>query len=166
MVNAKYVIIGLIAAACAVFVYLRYFQGDEAMIRKQFDTLAESAGKSEGDSQIAVMQRVNTIKSLFADTFELNTPFRSELKTYGKQDLNTFALAVFSKYAQMSVEFHDLTISVHENGSADAILTAKLSGRTPRGEQAADFHELECQLEKTDDGWLFTGIEFVDVLEK
>ncbi len=166
MVNTKIVVIGLIAAVAAVFAYLHYFQGDEGKIRKQFACLAESGSKNEGDTQIALMKRVGTIKSLFADTFELNTPWRPDMKTYGKPDLNTFALAVFSKYSDLTVQFHDLTISVGENGTANAVLTAKLSGTVSGGEQVADFHELECTLKNSDGDWLFSGIQFVDVLEK
>jgi hypothetical protein len=50
--------------------------------------------------------------------------------------------------------------------SANAVLTAKLSGKLTTGEYVNEIHELECVLIKIEEDWLFSEIKIVDVLEK
>ncbi|GAG97653.1 unnamed protein product, partial [marine sediment metagenome] len=45
-------------------------------------------------------------------------------------------------------------------------VTTQASGTLKQGDVLDDTLELECSLRKSDDKWLFTAIEVVEVLEK
>ncbi len=73
---------------------------------------------------------------------------------------------VLSQYIELSLRFYDIEINIPEKRLANAVLTAKLSGKLTSDEYVNEIHELECVLIKIEDNWLFSEIKIVDVLEK
>jgi hypothetical protein len=166
MVKLKYIIIVVLVVGAGIFAYNHFFQSEESKIKKRFDLFSKWGSKDSVENKLITANRVNNIKTLFAENCNIQAPAYSVSRNYKPQDISSIALMVLSQYFELSLRFYDIEINIPEKESANAVLTAKLSGKLTTGEYVNEIHELECVLIKIEEDWLFSEIKIVDVLEK
>jgi hypothetical protein len=162
----KYIVIGGAVVAAGIIAFVIFSQSEEAKVKKQFSLLAEIIEKTEKETLLVAAAKANRIKELFAETCTVHAPAYSFSKDISSRDLPSLVLTTRSRYSEMSLEFFDFVIEFPEEGSAQVNLTARIVGTLTTGKYVDDVHELKCNLQKTEDIWLFKEIEVVEVLEK
>jgi hypothetical protein len=159
LVAGLVVIIGILAAS-----YI--FQGEEKKVRKQFDLLSEYVSKDSGESPFTMARKIQSIGKLFAQNCALRTPIHSLSGTYTPEEISSYAAQGRARFSKLSLRFYDLDIEFPDEGTARAVLTAKLTGTSVGGERVHEVHELECILKTREDKWLFSNFEVIEFLEK
>ncbi len=165
MVKKNYLIIAGIAIVGIVAAFF-LFQTEEGRIKKQFKRLSEIMSKSSGESQLALAAKTSKLEELFDTHCNINFPAHAISKKFSQRDIISSALHVLIQYGELSCRFQDFNIQIPAADTAEAILTATLTGKMSSGEKVRDFHELRCGLVKIEGEWRFSAIEIVDVLEK
>ncbi len=75
-------------------------------------------------------------------------------------------MAARTPYSRIEITIYDLNITEIREDQAGVRFTASLDLMPYGGPSMTDTHEIECRLEKNDDGWLFSEIRIIDVLER
>jgi len=166
VVNRRRLVAGWVLAALALWGIWAYATLEKRRVRARFEALAQWVDKDAGEPPLEKVGKARAVTALFAD------PCRFEIQAYdlsaevGLQTLAGMALQGRERFASLELRFYDLTIEFPEEGRALATATARLTGSKVGGDPVSETHEVECALAKTDDGWRFTRITAVQVLEK
>ena len=166
MVKVKYLLIGLMMVVIGCVIVITVFPREEKRVKKQFHLLSEWVSKSPEENALTMLQKMKNIGSLFDAHCELKVPDQSLSGTYTREEISTYAGSARSHVSQLDLKFYDLQIVFPEKEVAKVTLTARLTGRSTAGEQMDDTRELECLLKKTENKWLFSQIEVIEVLKK
>jgi len=166
MVKIKYLLIGVLIVIIGIVVAITLFPSEEKRVKKQFRLLSEWVSKSTEENAFTMLQRMKNIGTLFDAHCELKVPDQSLSGTYTREEISTYAGSARSHVSQLDLKFYDLQIVFPEKEVAKVTLTARLTGRSTAGEQMDDTRELECLLKKTENKWLFSQIEVIEVLKK
>jgi hypothetical protein len=156
----------VMAGIAAVF----YFSpSEEKRVRKQFGLLSQYVAKEPGEDPFSMANRIQNISRLFAENCEFKIEGDSLYSlsgNYSRQEVAGYALRGRSYFSSLSLTFHDLKIRFPEKGSASVRFTARLAGRSSTGENVDEIRELQCDLNKIEKKWLFSGLEAVEVLKR
>ena len=168
MVNMKPVILSVLMLAAGLVAFMIFFQSDEAKIKKQFKTLAETLSLQTGESKFESGAKARKIAMMLADPCVVNIPTYDITKTISRTDAQTYIMAGRSAYTSLSVAFHDISIIFPEEGRlAEATVTVYVKGSARGGGPLEkNVSEVRFELEAVEDAWLFTTINEVVVLEK
>ena len=166
MVNLKNIIIFVLVAVVGVFAAFYFFQSEESKVKKKFNLLSELGSREPGENKLALTVKNKQFKGLFTENCAIEFPAYSISKTFPAQEFARIVFGVLLQYSEYSPRFYDIGIQIPSENSANAVFTAKLTGKLPSGEYVQDIHEVESTLSKIDGEWLFSGFEVVDVLEK
>jgi len=166
MVNVKHTIIALLVVIIGIAAVRALLPSEERKIKKQFDSLSKWVSKDRGETAFTMARKTKRISTLFADPCRFDTPFHSFSGDYTPQEISSYAAQVHLHFSKLSLRLYDLDIEIPSEGMAKAILTAKVEGRTTTGEHVQETHEVECELTKSEDKWLFRYVEVVEVLKK
>lgn len=159
IVIAAIIIVGIVA--------VRHFaQTDEKKVRKQFALLSEWVTKEANESIVTTSYKIQHIATLFADPCRLKADLISFTGSYTPEEISGFAGRSRFHFSNLSLKFYDLNLSFPDKETAQVTLTATVTGETKSGEHVAATHELETVLTKTEDEWLFSYIELIEVLQK
>ena len=160
------VIVLLAVAGIGLWLYLR--PTDENLIRTRFARLASLASKNTKEGALPAAARAKEMASLFSgkSTFAVDGldwlagPFNHEALSG-----NIFrSRAMFDK---LTLSLDDLELDIdspHKKAKVD--LTAVLSGTLKDGKTIREVRELECNLLKTDDGWVFDSFKVRQIIKK
>jgi hypothetical protein len=162
----KKIIVIVLVIVAGVFAYKWLFESEEKKIKKRFDLLEERVSKTGEEARLETGLKTSQIKTMFTDPCLFEIPSENMSRKFKPQDISNAAMAVISRYSQVSLAFHDLQISLNTDTSARAIGTAQLSGVLQSGERVSDYHEIDFKLKKIDDEWFFSSVTVVEVLEK
>jgi len=166
VVKPKTIVIALLAVLIAILAARRLFPSEAREVRKQFDRLSKWVSKGRAESALTMARKIKRIGTLFADPCKFRTPIYSFSGTYTPEEISSYAAAAHLQLAKLSLRFYDHNIQFPEEGTAKVVFTAKLTGTTKMGESIHETHEVECTLRKSEDKWLFTDCEVVEVLKK
>ncbi len=166
MVNIRRIIIGLLVVIIGIFVARYILQSEKRKVKKRFDLLSEWVSKDLDESSFTMARKALSIGTLFADNCILKTHVDSVSGTYNPKEISSLAARVRSDFSNLSLRFRDLDIGFPEPDKARVILTAQLSGGSKTRDHVDDIFELESDLKKLEDKWLFTAFEVVEVLEE
>ena len=160
------VIVLLAAGGIGLWLYLR--PTDENLIRNQFSRLAALASKNTKEGALPAAARAKEMASLFSgrSTFAVDGldwmagPFNHEALSG-----NIFrSRAMFSK---LTLSLDDLEPEIDvPNRKAKVNLSAVLSGTLKDGKSIREVRELECNMLKTDDGWVFDSFKVRQIIRK
>ncbi len=160
------VIVLLAAGGIGLWLYLR--PTDENLIRNQFSRLAALASKNTKEGALPAAVRAKEMASLFSgrSTFAVDGldwmagPFNHEALSG-----NIFrSRAMFDK---LTLSLDDLEPEIDApNRKAKVNLSAVLSGTLKDGKTIREVRELECNLLKTDDGWVFDSFKVRQIIRK
>ncbi len=161
----KKVVIVLAAAAVAVLLLRYFFPSDERLIRRQFDRLTENISRPAGEKALAGLQRAAAVSDLFSDRVRLDLPEAGLAGEYDRQEIRTLAMVFRNRFTRLSVECRDLHMTLDRD---QARITATCRARGVAGsEQVRETREVRAELVRTsEDGWLFSGCAFVQVLRR
>ena len=167
MVKSKQVVIVLSVIVIGVILFFFFFQSEERQVRKRFKTFAQTASKRVEDSQLIVAGKSKKISKYFAQSCQIEAPEYNVSRNYSQADIHTIAFQVLTRHSELKVTFVDLQVEIPEKGIATAISIVRILGKVKRGEEyVEENHEIDCQLKKIDEEWVFVKIELVDVLKK
>ena len=166
MVNIKTIIAAAVLVVAGIIALFWYFQGDEARIKKRFNTIAELAEKSPDEHELTAAVNARRIGDMFADTCQIEIPSYNISRTYAREDIPAHVMGARSRYSEIAMKFHDINIEFPEEGIARVTFTAYVEAVWISGEAVREVHEIACWLEKIEKDWFFNQIEVVTVLER
>jgi hypothetical protein len=165
-VKLKYVLIALILIAIGIGVSLTLFQSEEKRVRKQFHLLSGGVSKEPGENIFTMDQKIKKIGSFFDETCEINIPAHSVSGRLTRDEITGYAARGRLHFSELLLKFYDFDIAFPQQVEAKVRLTARLTGKTTTGEAVNEAHEIDCLLRKIEKKWMFSHIEFVEVLKK
>ncbi|MFB3884608.1 MAG: hypothetical protein ACE144_05235 [Thermodesulfobacteriota bacterium] len=166
MVKFKPIIAGLLVVAAGIGVVLYLFPSEEKKVKKQFRLLAEWVSKEQGENPITMAYKIKNIGTLFDGTCEFDIPAYSFSGTYTREEVSGYASSGRLSMSQLDLKFYDLHIVFPDRQTAEVTLTAKVTGKSGRGEAIHEAHELVSVLKKIEKRWLLSRFEVVEVLKK
>jgi hypothetical protein len=166
MVRLKWIIIGALIIGLGLFGAYHFLQSDKRKITKQFKRLSAWVSKDPGDDRLKWMLQVQKIRRLFTDTCTLTDESRSISRSYSPQEIHAHAVSVLSRCSKLRLDFHDLHITLLQEGTAEVLLTAVVKGKWRAGEELQDVYEVACALQKAEKEWLIKDIEIIEVLKR
>ncbi len=169
MVNRRLIIIVLLCLAAAGAGFFLLHQSETDKIRRQLKSLSELAGKNGAEGAIMAAANAKKAADLFADPCFLEipaSPHADRSGQFARQDIRAYILRARSRFQDISLDFHDISISLPAEDMADARLTGHLRAEADSEAPIDAFHELRLRFQKTDGQWHIKRIEAVSVLEK
>jgi hypothetical protein len=160
VVSTAVVVLGLLA-------YFYFYPSEEKKIKRQLALLSEYTSKDGGESAFALAHRLDHIGGLFDSRVTLKAP-RYELSgTHTRQEIVHLAARARMGFSQMTLKFHDVSVTIFGEGRAKVSATGSLNGISAKGERVDEIQDLELAFQKDSEGrWLFSAIEVVEVLKK
>jgi hypothetical protein len=166
VVKLKYVILAGLAVAIGIAAAVILLQSEEKRVKKQFRLLSDWASKDKEENLLATARRAQHIGALFVEKVEFKTRISPFSGTLTPEEISGYAVRGRSLFSTFSLNFYDLEILFPRPGTAEVILTARAKGKMLSGELLDETHELECQLTKVENKWLFSRFEAVEVLKR
>jgi hypothetical protein len=155
----------LLGAAGGVYWWFRPVS-DETRIKRMFSTLSELATRPEGEGASGMAYRTHRLASLFADPCELDVTYAFLSGFYSRSEITANAARARARFRHVDLDFFDLSVSPAEGNRTKAIFTVRLVGLLKSGERISEVREMEADLEKRENEWLFTRFRMIDVLQK
>ena len=166
MVKLRYIITACAVMIIAVWVAVHLVPSEENKVKKQFALLAELVSKGSDEKPLAMIEKTQRIRSLFADTCVLKVSINSLSGSYSPEEIAAYATRVRAYFVRLSLRFYDLDIGFPETDTAEVMLTAKLTGSLMDGARVNEIREVACTLTKAGTTWLFSNFEVVEVLTR
>ena len=169
MVNRRRIVILLLCLTAAAAGFFLLHQSEADTIRSQLKTLSELTSKNGPESPIIAVSQAKKTAELFTDPCFLKipqAPYDNLSGPFSRQDIRAYTLRARSGFEQISLDLHDISISLPETVKARARLTAHLHAASNNTQPLEAFHELRCLFQKIDGQWYIKEITAVDVLER
>ncbi len=166
MVNSKTVLIVSAVAVAGIIGFILISGGDEAVIKKRFQYLAEQFAKESPENSLLSAAKAGRIGDMFADGCRVNLPAYDVEKVFTRDDVQPYVMMARSRYKSISVDFYDFNIVFPGTGQANVDVTTLVEAVTMAGESVRETHEMIFSLKEGEEDWLFTVIEGVEVLER
>jgi len=165
MVNRKWAL-AVVVAAAGIFGAFALFPGEETKVKKQFSLLESYASKEEGEKILAMAEKMRNLEFLFSEPCEIEALPYSLSGSLKRGEIASLAARARMHFSHLTMEFHDLSVSFPEEGTAKAVVTGRVKGKTISGEEVYEVREMECVLKKNHDQWLFEHWGIVEVLKR
>lgn len=165
--NDKYIILViLIALGVGIVATLYVLTSKTYQIKKRFSSAAKWVSKDGEESNLVTARKIQNFMSILADTCTITDPRSGEMQEFSGREIAQRVALARRDFTTISLKFHDLNISFPENDTAAALVTARVTGTSKEGDLFSGMYELECTLRKGDEGWVFSAVEMVEVLDK
>lgn len=158
-------IVALLAmAALGYWLWTVFFPGDETVIRKRLNRVAELMTFDAKEGNIARIANVEEAASLFAREVEIviDTPAQSRQILAGRDELRQTALAVRMSLAGLTIKFLDINVTLAPD-KTNATVNLTGEARVP-GDRDLFVQEMRFTLRKVEGKWLITRVETVRTL--
>ena len=120
-----------------------------------------------GESPLVVAAKSKKISKFFDTNCEIEAKEYNVSKNYSQEDIHTIAIHVLSRHLEFKLTFVDLQVEILNKGVASSVSTARIFGKVKGVEEyIEENHEIQCQLKKIEDEWVFVRLELIDVLKK
>ena len=158
----------LAAGAIALLVISTYcfFTSKERQVRRVFRSLSSETSKEGQEGQLAAAQKAKAISEKFEEQCEWEAEGYHLSGSVGRENILQFAFAARGRFERLALDFYDIEAVFPESGVATVTATARLSGDSTAGKALGETHEVECELAKGKEGWLFRKVKLVQVLQK
>jgi len=166
MVKTKYLLLGVVIGIIGIFAVVLFFPSEEKKVKRQFSLLSQWVSKSPNENTFTLLQKMKNMGTLFYEYCELKAPNQSLSGSYTRGEISTYAGSGRSHFSQLDLKFYDLHITFLEKEVVNVTLTGRLTGQSTAGERVDEIQELKCVLRKTENKWLLSEIEVVEVLKK
>jgi len=165
MVSGKTFLLAGLLALVAGGLAVRCWPGDERAIRNQLALIEEVGSKELAEPPVEALVKATRLAALCSDPCRLIVASVRHAGDYPRKQIQDRIVMVRSWYTQVRISLHDITLVLAENNTAVVRGTIRLRGQGT-GEAIAEAQEFRAELAKIDGQWLFTAIEFVEVLEQ
>jgi hypothetical protein len=166
MVKLKHIAPTLLIIIVTVYIFRGWFPSDEALIKKRFIKLADQVALTPEETQLTATAKANRLRGLFNDQIQIDAPAFDYSRRLEDHEVPVLFLAARANYSRLKLSFKDVDITIETEITATVNLTLIMTGRVRTGDDFEDIQELHCELTKVEDQWLFTAVEFVEVLAK
>jgi ketosteroid isomerase-like protein len=156
-------LVAALAGSC-IWLYIKLFPSDEAVIRKNLEALAAIASIKPDDSTLARYAKTEKLREFFAEDVEINVQgFGREPQTIsGRAEL--MQMAALARTSLQSARFQLLDVNVAVASPKDQATASMTLLGDMNGEKNAVAQELKMGFKKTDGAWLISRIETVQTL--
>ena len=160
------ILIVLIALGIGLWLWLR--PTDENLIRARFGKLSELVSKNTREGAIPAVTRAKEAASLFTEKSSFAVDGLDWMAgPFTREKLSANMFRSRSMFDKITLSLDDLELEIDpEKGSAKIFLTAVLSGTLKDGRAVREVRELECNMVKTDEGWLFDSFRVRQIIKK
>ena len=158
----------LLLILAGIFLWYRLRPTDENLIRARFGKLSELVSKSGKEGAIPAAGKAKAAAALF-----------SEKSTFSVRGLDWIAgpftrKALSGNIFRSRAMFNSLTLALDDleldidsdKGTAKVFLTATLTGTLRDGQTIREVRELESNLSRTDEGWIFENFKIREIIKK
>jgi hypothetical protein len=166
MVKSKPIIV-LSAITIGIIVFFFIINSEERQVKKRFNSLAQTASISVGESPLIIASKCKKVSKYFAPNCDIEAPEYNVSRSYSQNDIHTIAVHVLSRYSELKLSFIDLQVEIPEKGMTHVVSTVRIIGKIKREETTIEeYHEIDSQLKKIENEWVFVRMELIDVLNK
>jgi hypothetical protein len=154
----------VITAAIAFWLWTVFFPGPEKIVRGQLADLAGDVSFSPGENGLIKIAHAQSVAGFFATNVEVNisVPEHEQQSLIGRDEINQAVLVSRQRLASLDVKFPDVNITVapdKNSAVADVTVDATISG-----ESNALVQEIKFTFEKAGGQWLIDKVETVRVV--
>jgi hypothetical protein len=163
----KYVILLILAAVLVGIAAMLYlFTSESSQVKKRFSSVATWMSKEGEESNLVTARKIQNMMSILAETCVIQDPMTGEPQELSGREIAQRAVLARRDFTTITLKFPDLDIAFPDKNTATAIATARATGVSKEGDLFSATYELECTLQKGEEGWVFSAVEIVEVLEK
>jgi hypothetical protein len=154
----------VIAAALAFWLWTIFFPGPEKIIRGRLTSLATDVSFSPGENNFVKIAHAQAVADFFATNVEvdISVPEHEQQSIAGRDEITQAVLASRQQLSSLNVKFPDVNITVapdKNSATADVTVDATVSG-----ENNAVVQEVKFTFEKAGGQWLIDKVETVRVV--
>jgi hypothetical protein len=154
----------LIAAAIAFWLWTIFFPSPEKIIRGRLTSLANDVSFSPNENNLVKIAHVQAIADFFVANVEVNisVPEHEQQSLIGRDEINQAVLVSRQQLSSLGVRFPDVNIALapdKNSAVADVTVDAAVSG-----ENHAVVQEIKFTFEKVNGQWLINKVETVRVV--
>lgn len=142
------------------------FSNDEKAVRKRIALLEKRIAREPGDGTIALARKADGLRGLFAEECRLKTHVAEFTGTFTPRELAKLALDFWLQTSQVSVVLDVSKIEFPAPDRAEVLMSLKMRGKLPAGDDFAENHGMIVTLEKMDRQWLFARVEVIQTKAK
>ena len=166
MTNPRRNIIALAAGVAAIFIFLNYYGGEKARIKKQFSRLEDCFHKERGEALLSTGLKMRSLQGFIAPQCEVQVleAMMSGIFTPAESAAN--AMRVREIFSELSLRFYNLDIESPQKDEARVSFKVRLTGKNSRDELFNEIRQFQCVMRKIDGQWLFSRCEEVETLKK
>ena len=163
---AAIVFILLIGIGIGVWIYLR--PTDENLIWERFRKLTELASKNTKEGALPAAARAREIAFLFSEKSTFSVDGLDWMAgPFTRERLSGNIFRSRASFSTLKLLLDDLELNLDsDKRTAKVFLSASLSGRLKDGRTIREVRELESNLVKTDEGWLFDNFKVREIIKK
>ena len=156
----KKIIIGAAAAAVLVTALILMLESDEGKIKKNLSKLEKAITKKGDEGLYSLLSKADKVASCFSEecSIQMKSPVRN---INGRKKILENIGAAFKVLKKLTVSFHDISVTITGEKTAETLMTA--TART-EGHEGIEAKEIEMKWLKTDDGWLIDEVLEVETL--
>jgi hypothetical protein len=165
-VKMKHVTIALLILIVGLSAAFLFFPNEEKKVKKRFTLLSEQVSKEPRENTFVMANKIKGITGLFGENCNFTVSDYSLSGNYTREEISGIALRGRTHFSNLALKFYDLKVSFPEKDLAQVNLTARLMGKSVRGEHVDETRELVCLLKKAEKKWLFSSFEVVEVLRR
>jgi hypothetical protein len=164
MKNLMRIILLVIAAAIAFWLWTIFFPGPEKIVRRQLTDLARDVSFSPDENNFVKMAHAQGVADFFSTNVEVNisVPEHEQQSIVGRDEITQAVLVSRQQLTALNVKFPDVNITVapdKNSATADVTVDATVSG-----ESDAVVQEVKFTFEKANGQWLINKVETVRVV--
>ena len=166
LVWSAVLLILLVLLGIGLWLYLR--PTDENLIRERFGKLAALASKSSKEGALPAAARAKEIASLFSDSSSFSVDGLDWMAgPFTRQALSGNIFRSRAMFDKLKLSLDDLELDIDSGqGRAKVFLSAVLSGTLRDGRSIREVRELESNLSRSDEGWLFQNFRVRQIIKK
>ena len=158
------IILLVIVAALAIWMWTVFFPSPEKIIRRQLVNMAGDVSFSHDQNNLVQIAHAQSVADFFSTNvvLDLTLPGHNEQTTLDRAEITQAVLASRQQVTDLDVKFPDINVTVAPDktfATADVTVEATVSG-----EHDAILQEMKFTFEKVDGHWLIDRVETVRVL--
>ena len=158
----------LAAVAAGIFLWYRLRPTDENLIRARFGQLTELVSKTGKEGALPAAGKAKEAAGLFSEKCTFSVRGLDWMSgPFTRKNLSGQIFRSRAMFSSLSLSLDDLELDIDtDKGTAKVFLTASLTGTLRDGKTIREVRELESNLTRTDEGWLFENFRIREIIKK
>lgn len=157
----------ILIAAILIFVNKFWPLSDAERVKARFGQVSRMVDKTGNENLVVSAAKLEGMKNLFTNPCSLSAGKTHFNGDYTPLEVYSLTLKARFQFSSLSLSFYDISVNFPEPDLADVAATVRFTAKLKNKPDPIDeIREINCQLTKTDEGWLFKSCETVEALEK